>query len=78
MTEETVEVPARLLSDLAYHFSVTSNMQAIPSRVIAPLVELAPDPDDPLRNHVKLLIGEDDLPDAFVDHIIKVVREYDS
>lgn len=78
MSEETVEVPAKLLADLAYHFDVTSNMQAIPSRVVSALAELAPDPDDPLRNHVRMLIGEEDLPNSFIDHIIKVVREYDS
>lgn len=78
MPEDTVEVPASLLADLVYHFDVTSNMQAIPTRVISALAELAPDPDDPLCNHIRLLIGNDDLPDAVVNHIIKVVREYDS
>lgn len=76
-TEETVEVPVSILNDLVYHFDVTSSMQTIPTSVVSKLAELAPDPDDPLRNHVKLLIGEVDLPDSFVDHIIKVVREYD-
>lgn len=72
--EETVEVPARLLADLVYHFDVTSNMQAIPSRVVSALAELAPDPDDKLRAKVRDLIGDSGLPNSRVNAIIDAVR----
>jgi hypothetical protein len=81
--QTTVEVPIELLEAIRYHFTESSNMQAIPIEAVKPLVKLLPDPDIELKRKVEALI--DPIMDGYfapaldnvVAEIIETVRKHD-